>query len=403
MGSDPRTTAGLSAGRAQRALVAADVAVALVLLTGAALMIRTVGTLTRSDAGFNASHVFTAQFAVGGSAYREDAAVVQFQNLLLERVRALPGVESAAVAGQVPMGGNYDRWGFHIDGRINANPSEDPSAERYSVTPDYFRVLQIPLVRGRLITSQDLAGTQPVMVISETAAKLWGSDDPIGGRVRIGGNEGPWRTIVGIVRDVHHQDLTAAPNPQMYLPQAQVTDATLVLVMRSSAGTESLSPAVRQIMRSLDASVPIYRVAMLDTLVQASYADRQFVMRVLGAFALLALLLAAVGLYGVIACTVSERTREVALRVALGATKRDILRLVFASGAGAIAAGLVVGIVASQLLMRFLESMLFGTAPSDPQSMGLAVAALAAVTAIAHWIPARRALRVDPSTALRQS
>jgi putative ABC transport system permease protein len=403
MSSDPRTTAGVSAGRAQRALVAADVAVALVLLTGAGLMIRTVGTLTRSDAGFNASHVFTAQFAVGGAAYREEAAVVQFQNLLLERVRVLPGVESAAVAGQVPMGGNFDRWGFHIEGRMNVNPSEDPSAERYSVTPDYFHVLQIPLVRGRLITSQDLAGTQPVMVISETAAKLWGGEEPIGGRVRIGGNDGPWRTIVGIVRDVHHQDLTAAPNPQMYLPQSQVTDAALVLVIRSSAGVESLSPAVRQIMRSLDAGVPIYRVAMLDTLVQASYADRQFVMRVLGAFALLALLLAAIGLYGVIACTVSERTREVGLRVALGATKPDILRLVFASGARAIAVGLVIGVVAAQLLPRVLESMLFGTEPSDPMSLGAAVAALAGVTAIAHWIPARRALHVDPATALRQS
>ena len=182
MGSDPRTTAGQSAGRAQRTLVAADVAVALVLLTGAALMIRTIGTLTRADAGFNASHVFTAQFAVGGDAYSEDAAVVQFQNMLLERVRALPGVESAAVAGQVPMGGNFDRWGFHIEGRMNPNPSEDPSAERYSITPDYFRLMQIPLVRGRLITDQDLASSQPVMVISETAAKLWSGDDPIGGR-----------------------------------------------------------------------------------------------------------------------------------------------------------------------------------------------------------------------------
>ena len=403
MGSDPRTTAGQSAGRAQRTLVAADVAVALVLLTGAALMIRTIGTLTRADAGFNASHVFTAQFAVGGDAYSEDAAVVQFQNVLLERVRALPGVESAAVAGQVPMGGNFDRWGFHIEGRMNPNPSEDPSAERYSITPDYFRLMQIPLVRGRLITDQDLASSQPVMVISETAAKLWSGDDPIGGRVRIGGNEGPWRTVVGVVRDVHHRDLTAVPIPQMYLPQSQVTDASLVLVARASTGAESLSAAVRQVLRSLDPSIPIFRIAMLDTLVQASYADRRFVMRVLGAFAVLALLLAAIGLYGVIACTVSERTREVGLRVALGATKQDVLRLVFASGARAIAAGLVIGVVASQLLTRFMDTMLVGITPTDPVASAVAVGALAAVTVLAHWIPARRALRVDPASALRQS
>jgi putative ABC transport system permease protein len=403
MGADPRTSAGSSSASAQRVLVAADVAVALVLLTGAALMIRTVGSLMKVDAGFNASQVFTAQFSLGGEAYSQEAAVVQLQNVLLERVRALPGVESAAIAGQVPMGGNGDRWGFHIEGRMNANPAEDPSAERYSVTPEYFRVMQIPLLRGRLITDQDRAGAMPVMVISEASAKLWGGDDPMGGRVRIGGTVGPWRTIVGIVGDVHHRDLTAEPYPQMYLPQAQVTDVFLVLAVRSSVGEDQLAPAVRQVMRSLDAGIPIFQVAMLDTLVEASYADRRFVMRVLGAFALLALLLAALGLYGVIACTVTERTREVGLRVALGATRADVLRLVFASGARAIAAGLFGGVVAALVLARFLGTMLVGTAPTDPLSLGLAVTALGAVTLLAHWIPARRALRVDPAIALRQN
>jgi ABC-type antimicrobial peptide transport system permease subunit len=189
----------------------------------------------------------------------------------------------------------------------------------------------------------------------------------------------------------------------MYLPQAQVTDSFLVLTVRSRAGEEQLAPALRQIVRSLDSGTPIFQVAMLDTLVEASYADRRFVMRVLGAFALLALLLAAIGLYGVIACTVTERTREVGLRVALGASKTDVLKLVFASGARAIVAGLLIGVVAALMLARFLDTMLVGTAPTDPVALGVAVGALGAVTVLAHWIPARRALRVDPATALRQS
>jgi putative ABC transport system permease protein len=404
MGSDPRTSAGPSGSRARRVLVAADVALALVLLTGAGLMIRTVATLMTSSAGFNPQNVFTAQFSLIGEAYREDGPVVQFQNRLLERVRALPGVEMVALAGQVPMGGNGDSWGFHIEGRSRANPAEDPSAERYSITPDYFRLMQIPLVRGRLITDEDLTTTMPVMVISEATAKLWGGDDPIGGRVRIGGNDTPWRTVVGIVGDVHHTDLTAAGKPQMYLPQTQVTDSFLVLTVRAGTLTaEQLLPPIRQVMSSLDPAVPIYQVAMLDRLVEASFADRRFVMRILGAFALLALLLAAIGLYGVIAYSVAERTREVGLRIALGATRADVLRVVFTAGSAAVACGLVIGVVAALGLARFLDSMLFGISPADPLTFGVAVAALAAVTLVAHWIPARRALRVDPAVALRQS
>jgi predicted permease len=284
------------------------------------------------------------------------------------------------------------------------NPADAPSAERYSVTPDYFGVMRIPLRRGRLIEARDTTTSEPVMLVSETADRTLFGGTALGRRVRVGrSTDRPWYTVVGVVGDVSHARLGEPPDPQMYLPQSQFTDSYLVLTARV-AGEDpvALVPAIRQSLRQLDPSVPLYDVAALDDLLARSTTQRRFVMMLLMGFAGCALLLAGIGLYGVISYTVAQRTREVGLRMALGASRGDILTLVLGSGAATAAAGVAIGLAASAGLTRFLQGQLFEVEPFDPATMASAVALLAAVAALAHLLPARRAMRVDPTTALRQ-
>ena len=403
LGSGSRGSAGASSSRARRALTVAELAFAVVLVAGAILMLRSVARLLEAPLGFAPERVLTMAVSLTGNAYAEDAAAVAFQARVLERVRAIPEVEAAGFTGQIPLGGNGDSMGFHIEGRMHANAAEDPSVERYSVTPDYFRAMAIPLVRGRLLTEADDAGSVPVLVVSETAARsLWGGADPLGARVRIGGTAGPWRTVVGVAGDVRHTDVASAPTPQMYLPQAQVTDGALTLAVRTrTSNPQLLAEPVRAAIRAVDRGVPVDSVATMASLVDRSAAPRRFVMQLLAAFAAAALLLAAIGLYGVVSHAVSQRTREIGIRVALGATRRDVMRLVLSSGAGAVAAGLAAGAGAALVLMRLMRSVLYEVSPGDPVAIAGAAAVLAAVALAAHWLPARRASRVDPVVALK--
>jgi putative ABC transport system permease protein len=403
LASDSRSSVGSASPRARGFLVAAELAVALTLLTGAGLMVKSVGRLLRVDPGFATDGILTLQLSLIGSAYAEDPAVLAFQDRLLDRVRSLPGVEAAALAGQIPLGGNGDSFGFHVEGPTAANPAEDPPAERYSVTPDYFRLMRIPLKRGRLFKEADRAGGDPVMMVSETTARLfWPGQDPIGRRVRVGGTSAPWRTVVGVAGDVKHSDLASRSTPQMYLPQTQMTDSYLVLVVKSNtARPEALTSSIRQLVRGLDPGVPIYGVATMEERVESAVGQRRFVLRLLGGFSMLALVLAGIGLYGVLSYAVAQRTREIGVRLALGAAQRDIFRLVLGSGSATVASGLIAGLGCSLALNRFLGSQLFEVSATDPSTLAVAAALLALVAFVAHWLPARRAMRVDPIEALR--
>ena len=410
--SATRLTAALASGsrgsaagvsRARRVLAVAELALAVVLVAGAILMVRSMARLLDTPFGFSTDRVLTLGLSSPAQA-TTDADIVTFQNRLLERVRALPQVEAAAFVSQIPLGGNGDSYGFHVEGRMHANPAEDPSVERYSVTPDYFRAMGIPLVRGRLLTDADRADSPAVMVVSESTARaLFPGRDPIGERVRIGAHdEGPWRTIVGVAGDVRHVDVALAPTPQMYLPQAQVTDGFFNLVVLASAGNPaSLAGPIRREVRALDPGVPVYDVASMEERVARSAAPRRFVMQLLAAFAVSALALAALGLYGVVAHSVGQRTREIGIRMALGATPRDIVRLVLGGGAGLIATGLAAGLLGALGATRFLSAILYEVRPADPAALAAAAAVLAAAAFAAHWLPARRASRIDPIAALR--
>jgi len=390
--------------RARAALVVADLVLALVLLAGSGLMLRTMAALTHASPGFNPDRVLTLQFSLVGKAYAEDPAVAAFQDRFLEKVGALHGVEAAALGSQIPLGGNADCWGFHAKSRTNPNTADDPCIERYGATPGYLQVMGIPLRSGRFFTAEDRAGSEPVIVISESTARaVWGTADPIGAEVRIGDAlHGPWRRVIGIVGDTHHEDIAAAPTPAMYTPQTQVTDSFLVAAIRTAtADSTSLAAPLRAVMRDLDPAVPIYDVATMDAWLVKSSAQRLFVMRLLSGFACVAVLLAAIGLYGVVSHGVAQRTREVGVRLALGATRADILRLVLAQGIAVVVAGVVGGIGLALLAMRYLKNLVFGVSPADPVTLGAAAGLLAIVALAAHALPIRRALRIDPAAALR--
>ena len=401
---DSRTSAG-GRSRLRATLVIADLALALVLLAGAGLMLRTVGALARTTPGFDAAPLLSMQFALIGKAYADgDAPTVAFQQRLIERLRAIPGVESATIAGQIPFGGNADCRGFHVQGRMKPNTVDDPCIERYGVTPEYLRTFNVRVLAGRGLEATDTATAAPVLLVSQaTARAVWGSDDPIGSRVRFGNaTRGPWYSVVGVVSDVHHDDLAEPAAPAFYNAQTQFTDSYLTVVLKASSGDPApLAAPARAVIHELDPAIAVYQVAPVASLIEDSTAQRLFVLRLLGLFAGIAVLLAAIGLYGVVSYGVAQRGREVGLRMALGAQRADVIRMVLSGGLVLIAAGLVCGVAAAAFATRALASLTFGVSPVDPMTFAGAAGILAAVALFAHWVPLRRALATDPAAALR--
>jgi putative ABC transport system permease protein len=395
------TVAGRS--RARMLLIVLDFALALVLLAGAGLMLRTVAAMTRTDPGFRAEGLMSLQFSLAGSAFPTEESLIAFQKRALERLRVLPGVESAALAGQIPFGGVQDCWGFHAQGHMRPSTADDPCVDRYSFTGDYLRVMGISLLAGRTLTDADNETAARVILVSQATAKLvWGNGNPIGAQVRIGANSGSWRTVVGIVADVHHDDLTLPPAPAMYTPEPQIPSAYLTAVMRATgAGLPALASAARATIADLNPSVPVYGGEPVSVLVARSTADRVFVMRLLVGFAMLALLLAAVGLYAVVSYTVSQRAREVGVRVALGARPADITRVVLGGGLPMVGLGVAGGLIMALAGTRLLGSLVYGVSVTDTVTLVSAAALLTAIALLAHAVPLRRALRIDPASALR--
>jgi putative ABC transport system permease protein len=404
---DSRTAAG-GRSRARALLVVADLALALVLLAGAGLMIRTVAVLAHASRGFDSSGIVTLQFSLSGQSFRDEASLIAFQQRAVERIGALPGVAGVALAGQIPFaragGGAGTCWAFHPAGRMKPNPADDPCIELFSITPDYFSVMSIPILAGRPFTAADTSSAQRVILVSQsTATRIWGDANPLGAQVRLGNAaRGRWWTVVGVVGDVRSDDLTAPVLPSMYTPETQITSAYLTAIVKASGeDTSVVAGSVARALRELDSGVPVYGVTTLSSLVDKASAERVFVARLLTAFAGVAVLLAAIGLYGVVSHGVSQRTREVGVRVALGAQRRDVLRLVIGSGFTLVAIGVAAGVAAAFMSTRYLGALVFGVSPVDPLTFAAAAALLAVVALLAHWVPVRRALRIDPATALR--
>jgi putative ABC transport system permease protein len=407
LSSGLRTTGG-SHQHLRRGLVIAEVALALVLLAGAGLLLRSVERLLSTAPGFDASGVLTMQIVATASRFEsQDAALAFFQNAL-DAVRAVPGVLDAAFTTQLPLSGDNDAYGVRFESETQAYPSAGDGAFRYIVTPDWFRTMGIPLLEGRLLDAGDRPGTPEAVLLSESFAKRrFGERSPIGERLRIGpetlDSDRPWDVVVGVVGDVKQASLGLEPADAFYvaLGQWMWVDNLQSLVVRTRGDPAALAPAVKSAIWSVDSAPPIARIATMQDLLTASESQRRFVLMVFAIFAVAALVLAGLGLYGVIAGSVAERTREIGLRSALGASRLRILSMIIRQGMALAGIGVALGLAGAAAATRGLESLLFGITSLDPPTYVSVIALLAAVSAAACSIPAWRAARVDPTIALR--
>ena len=402
--ASPSNSATGARGKLRGIFVVSEVALSLTLLVGTGLLVRSLARLLAVSPGFDPSRVLTLQTTALGPRYDDKRILRQFFVETVARLRALPGVQAAAAGSQIPLGGNMDEYGFHPEGKMNPNPELDQSAERYCVTPGFLATLRIPLLRGRDLAAADTADSPGVILINETAARrIWPGEDPLGKRVKIGGLDHPWLEVVGIVGDVHHVGLDSPPALQMYIPHTQwpFPDNTMTFVVRASGPPADLAPAAERAIHSIDPTQPVSRVTPLDNYVALTMQGRRFALIMIGAFAAIALLLSVVGIYGVTAYSVAQRTREIGIRMALGAQRKQVLARLLWEGLLLIVSGVAVGVAASAGLTRFLASMLFEVKATDPSTFLVVAAALVFVAALACWIPARRSTKVDPMVALR--
>ncbi len=392
-------------GRPRRwhaALVAGEVALSIVLLVGAGLLARSLWRLGGVDPGFSADGLVTMQIHVPPPRYGTPAQYADLFQRLLARIGAQPGVQAAAAGTIVPFGGGNTAIEVHVEGRPADTDGSAPSADWRMVTPDYFGVLEVPVRSGRVFTDADAAGTPEVLVVNETMARrYWPGADPLGRRIRVSGSDS-WVTVVGIVGDTRNLGLDSEPRPTMYIPAYQYRWSPLSLLVRASTEPGQLLGAIRAEARALDPELPVSDIRALSEMIGGSIGPRRFNAALLAGFAAAALALAATGLYGVLTFSVSRRTREIGVRMALGARARDVTRLIVGEGLRPVAAGAAIGMAAALLLARLIESLLFGVGTGDPLTFAAVPLVLGAACLAACWLPARRAARVDPMVALRQ-
>jgi putative ABC transport system permease protein len=400
--SGMRSVIGGGRHRLRQALVAAEVALAVMLVSGTSLLLATVNRLLAVDSGFATENRVSMQLDLSGPAFNDSGTVERAWQQVIDAVRAVPGVTTAAMASQIPLGGNYDGYSLHLEERAGGNRAEDPSAQRYAVTPAYFDAMRIPLKSGRTFTDNDRIGAPGVVLLNEAAARqLYPDGNAIGRRLQVGGSR-PYSTVVGVVGNTLHQGMDAEQEMQVYIPSSQWgEEGGMTLVVHSSVRTESVIAAIRRAVRSAVPGIAISREATLSRLIDLSTADRRFALVLFAAFAAVAMLLATAGLYGVLAATVVERTREIGVRTALGAPRGRILGLVLRQGMMLTGLGLAVGLFATWGSTRIISTLLYGIGASDPVVLMAVIFSLGAAAVLACALPAWKASRVDPVIALR--
>ncbi len=395
-------TSGLSRQRLRAGLVIGEVALALALLVGAGLFLRSLASLRDVNPGFQPHGVITGFVSLPPAQYSDPAKQTAFYESVLERLRNLPGVTAAAAGLPVPFSGLGGSSSFAIEGRPAPPGDPGPHSDIGDVSPDYFAALKIPIRSGRVFSAQDQRNTAPVVVIDDTLAReYWASEDPIGKHLR-GGRSGPWWTVVGVVGHVKQSDLAGdVVKGRRYYSLNQTPVPFATFIVRSSADPARLTAALQQAVQEASPGLAVSQIKLLDDMVAASLAARRFVVMLLGVFAAMALVMAIIGLYGVISYSVAQRTQEVGIRMALGAQPAQVLRLVIGQGLKLAAIGATAGLAVSAMFSRLLKSQLFGVSAFDPLTfIGTALVLIAASLA-ACYIPARRATRVDPMEALR--
>jgi putative ABC transport system permease protein len=413
------STEGAGRSRVRSILVASEIALALVLLAGAGLAMRSFAALRAVDAGFDPHGVLSGIVSVYGTAEAPPGRREAFYTSALERVRRLPGVESASLVNHLPIAG--DVWGlqFIIEGRPRPEPAQVPRATFRVVYPGYFRAMRLPILRGRDVAETDRAGAPRVVIVNDFFAKrYWPNEDAVGKRVSFnpGVDTAPWFTVVGVVKNDVRSDWTAPPEEEVFLPYSQERDylesngghvGYMTLVVRATCSAlaacnaASLAPALRDAVGSVNRSVPVTDIQTLDDVIAGANAGPRFTLVLLATFAVVALVLAAVGIYGVISYAVSRRTHEIGVRVALGASPATVVRLVIAQGMRVVAVGVVIGLAGSLVASRLMTKLVYGVSVTDPLTYAGVAALLAGVALVASYIPARRATRIDPLVAMR--
>jgi putative ABC transport system permease protein len=387
--------------RTRGGLVVAEVALALVLLIGAGLLMRSIQRALSVEPGFDSSHLVTMQVQIPGPPRLDDAARARLLDRMLEAVRGVPGVAAAAFTSQLPLSGDLDAYGVRFE--QDRDPGNAGSALRYMATPGYAEAMRIPLRRGRFLDTRDGPGARSVLINESFARRVFGSRDPVGKRLRLGPDDGLWSTVVGVVGDVKQDSLAPSPPDAVYVPVAQWqwVDTLMSLVVRSRGSAAPLAPAIRRAIRSVDKDAPVVREATMADFVRRSIADRRFAMILFQAFGLASLVLAAIGIYGVLSGNVAERKREIGVRSAMGASRASILALVYRQGFRLTGLGIAFGIAGSAVATRAIAALLYGVSRLDLLTYLGVVAVLAGVAAIACGVPAWRAARLDPAVTLR--
>jgi predicted permease len=396
-----RGSEGRRSGRTRDALVALEIAVALVLLVGAGLLLRSFHSLSRVDTGIRTERLLTFDMALTGERARSPQARQAFYGRALGAIAALPGVESAGAAATLPIGGDDFASSVVIEGKPEPRPAELPRAGLQVVTPGYFRTMGIRVVNGRDVADSDTADAMPIVLVNETFARQhWPGEVPIGRRIRLGG-AGNWFTVVGVVSDIRHLGPATPPRPEFYQSYTQRTFASMAFVVRAGGSPAALVPSIRAAVANLDRAQPISGVSTMDEHIGRALSRPRFMSTLIGAFGFLALVLSTVGVYGVMAFSVAQRTREIAIRTALGATARDVLTLVLGKAIALAASGVAAGLAASVALSSVLRGLLYGVTAADPGTYAAVVGILATIALLAAAVPAWRATRIRSVGVLR--
>src|SRR6266566_408588 len=396
-----RSASGIQT-RLRSGLAVAQIAIAIILLIGAGLMVKSFWVLLHVAPGFRSENILTARLSLPSSRYPDNQRIAALEGQVLESLRGRPGVQSAGFATYVPLSGLDNDWAFLIEGRPTLPVGTHNMAKYRPVSAGYFETIGIPLLRGRSFTSADTAESPWVVVINDSMAReYWPSENPIGQRLNF--REPPWRTVIGVVGNVLHEGLDGEAKAEMYLPveQSSNIESDPTIVVRTVLDPGPAAAELRGAVSAIDGTVPVDRIETMRQLVSGSVAQPRFRTMILAAFSMLALVMAAIGIYGVMNYLVIQRTREFGIRLSLGATGGDVLRLVLGRAAMLIAVGLCLGLLGSVVLARLIASLLYGVTPLDPLTFAAVSLLLSAVALFASYIPARRASKIDPLVALR--